>query len=88
MTKPVNDLLDEFKDRFGKYPNVAQFNEGKEVYNVGVTAMDTRFSVTHGDSSKELINGLSDVKYNEKGKLIALKFKGEDVKLTAKGGIS
>ena len=29
MTKAVNDLLDEFKDRFGKYPNVAQFDEGK-----------------------------------------------------------
>ena len=52
------------------------------------TATDTRFSATHGDSSKELIDGLSDVKYNEKGKIIALRFKGEDVKLTAKGGIS
>ena len=52
------------------------------------TATDTRFSVTHGDSSKELIDDLSDVKYNEKGKLIALKLKGEDVKLTAKGGSS
>ena len=29
MTKAVNDLLDECKDGFGKYPNVAQFDEGK-----------------------------------------------------------
>ena len=36
MTKAVNLLLDNFKTRFGKYPNVAQFNEGKEFYNVGV----------------------------------------------------
>ena len=52
------------------------------------SATDTRFSVTHGDSSKELIDNISDIKYSEKGKLIALKFKGEDVKLTAKGEIS
>ena len=49
------------------------------------SATDTRFSVTHGDSSKELIDYISDMKYSEKGNLIALKFKGEDVKLTAKG---
>ncbi len=49
------------------------------------SATDTRFSVTHGDSSKELIDYISDIKYSEKGNLIALKFKGEDVKLTVKG---
>ncbi len=52
------------------------------------SATDTRFSVTHGDSSKELIDNISDIKYSEKGKLIALKFKGEDVKLTVKGEIN
>ena len=52
------------------------------------SATDTRFSVTHGDSSKELIDYISDIKYSEKGNLIALKFKGEDVKLTVKGKIS
>ena len=36
MTKTVNLLLDNFKARFGKHPNVAQFDEGKEFYNVGV----------------------------------------------------
>ena len=50
------------------------------------SATDTRFNVTHGDSSKELIDYVSDMKYSEKDdRLIALKFKGEDVKLTAKG---
>ncbi len=44
--------------------------------------------MTHCESSKELIDNISDVKYNEKGKLIALKFKGEDVKLTVKDKIS
>ncbi len=52
------------------------------------SATDTRYSVTHGDSSKELIDYVSDIKYSEKGNLIALKFKGEDVKLTVKGKIS
>ncbi len=51
------------------------------------TATDTRFSVTHGDSSKELIDNTSDVKYDENDKLIALIFKGKDVKLTVKGEI-
>ena len=50
-------------------------------------ATDTKFSVTHGESSKELINNISDAKYNEKGELTALKFKGEDTTLTAKGEI-
>ena len=36
MTKAVNLLLDNFKTRFGKFPNVAQFDEGKEFYNVHV----------------------------------------------------
>ena len=50
------------------------------------SATDTKFSVTHGDSSKELIDYVSDIKYSEKDdRLIALKFKGKDVKLTAKG---
>ncbi len=49
------------------------------------SATGTRFSVTHGDSSKELIDNISDAKYSEKGNLIALKYKGEDVKLTKKG---
>ena len=50
------------------------------------SAMDTRFSVVHGYSSKELIDYVSDIKYSEKDdRLITLKFKGKDVKLTAKG---
>ena len=51
------------------------------------TATDTRFSVTHGDNSKELIDNISDAKYSEKSNLIALKYKGEDVRLTVKGVI-
>ncbi len=46
---------------------------------------DTRFSITHGESSKGLIDLISGDEYSEKGNLIALKFKGKDVKLTAKG---
>ena len=39
----------------------------------------------YGDSSEELLDGLSEAKFNEKGKLTALKFKGKDVRLTVKG---
>ena len=63
MTKAVGDLLEEFKERFGKYPNVAQFDEGKEFYNVGVRDLLTKnnieyFSQTQSEkqlSSKDLI---------------------------------
>ena len=34
MTEAVEELLKTFKERFGKYPNVVQFDEGKEFYNV------------------------------------------------------
>ena len=33
MTNAVDLLLENFKRRFGKYPNVVQFDEGKEFYN-------------------------------------------------------
>ena len=33
MTKAVKELLRKFKDRFGKNPDVVQFDEGKEFYN-------------------------------------------------------
>ena len=36
MTKAFDLLLDKFKTRFGKYPDVAQFDEGNDFYNVGV----------------------------------------------------
>ena len=36
MTEAVGELLKEFKERFGKYPKTAQFDDGKEFYNVGV----------------------------------------------------
>ena len=45
----------------------------------------TKFNVMHGESSKELIDLISGDEYSEKGNLIRLKFKGEEVKLTAKG---
>ena len=32
-------LLKQFKDRFGDYPKLAQFDDGKEIYNVGVKAL-------------------------------------------------
>ena len=31
--------MKQFKEKFGKYPKVAQFDEGKEFYNVGVKGL-------------------------------------------------
>ena len=42
----------------------------------------------YGVSSRELFDGISEAKFSNKGKLTALKFKREDVKLTAKGKIN
>ena len=39
MTKSVYLLLEKFKERFGKYPKVVQFDEEKEFYNVGVKSL-------------------------------------------------
>ena len=36
MTEAVLNLLEEFKIGFGKYPNVVQFDDGKEFYNLRV----------------------------------------------------
>ena len=36
MTKAVEKVLAQFKERFDRYPKAAQFNDGKEFYNVGV----------------------------------------------------
>ena len=39
MTDAVKELLEEFKIGYNKYPNVVQFDEGKEFYNVGVKTL-------------------------------------------------
>ena len=53
MTKAVSDLLEEFKERFGKYPNVAQFDEGKESYNVGVRDLLTKNNIEYFSTNSE-----------------------------------
>ena len=53
MTKAVGDLLDEFKERFEKYRNVAQFDEGKEFYNVGVRDLLTKNNIEYFSTSSE-----------------------------------
>ena len=39
MTKVVIELLRQIKDHFGDYPKLAQFDDGKEFYNVGVKTL-------------------------------------------------
>ncbi len=53
MTKAVSDLLEEFKERFGKYPNMAQFDEGKEFYNVGVRDLLTKNNIEYFSTNSE-----------------------------------
>ena len=36
MTKAVEEVLAQFNERFDRYPKAAQFDDGKEFYNVGV----------------------------------------------------
>ncbi len=51
------------------------------------TSTNLEFNVHHGPDSEALIDGVSGERYDDSGKLIALKFKGEDVKLTTKGEV-
>ena len=39
MRKAVTHLLKQFNERLGDYPKLAQFDEGKEFYNVGVKSL-------------------------------------------------
>ena len=59
MTKAVDLLLENFKKRFGKYPNVVQFDEGKEFYNVGVKNLlkshDVNFFSTKSEKKAAIV---------------------------------
>ena len=59
MTKAVDLLLINLKEWFGKYPNVAQFDEGKEFYNVGVRDLlkshNVNYFSTHSDKKAAII---------------------------------
>ena len=47
MAKAVTMLLKQCKDRFGDYPKLAQFNDGKEFYNVVVKAFLEKHGVKY-----------------------------------------
>ena len=53
MTKAVDELLKQFKERFGKYPKVAQFDEGKEFYNVGVKELLKEHNVEYFSTNSD-----------------------------------
>ena len=59
MTKVVELLLEKFKERFGKYPNSVQFDEGKEFYNVGVRNLlkshDVNYFSTRSDKKAAVV---------------------------------
>ena len=59
MTKAVDLLLENFKRRFGKYPNVVQFDEEKEFYNVGVRNLlkshDVNYFSTQSDKKAAIV---------------------------------
>ena len=59
MTKAVDLLLKKFKRRFDKYPNVTQFDEGKEFYNVGVRNLlkshDVNYFSTQSDKKAAIV---------------------------------
>ena len=52
-------MLENFKRRFGKYPNVVQFDEGKEFYNVGVRNLlkshDVNYFSTQSDKEAAIV---------------------------------
>ena len=53
MTEAVKELLRKFKCRFGKNPDVVQFDEGKEFYNVGVRELLKSHNVDYFSTRSE-----------------------------------
>ena len=53
MTEAVKGLLKNFKERFGKYPDAVQFDEGKEFYNVGVRELLKSHNVNYFSTKSE-----------------------------------
>ena len=53
MTNAVDELLEQFKERFGKYPKVAHFDEGKEFYNVGVKNLLKEHNVEYSSTNSD-----------------------------------
>ena len=59
MTKAVTELLSQFKERFGDYTKLAQFDDGKEFYNVGVKTLlekhDIKYFSTNSDKKAAVV---------------------------------
>ena len=53
MTKAVTELLKQFKIRFGDYPRLAQFDDGKEFYNVGVKMLLEKHDVNYFSTNSD-----------------------------------
>ena len=47
MTKAVEELQKKFKDRFGHYLSLAQFDDCKEFYKIGVKALLENHSIEY-----------------------------------------
>ena len=59
MTKAVAQLLRQFKERFGDYPKLVQFDDGKEFYDVGVNSLlekhDIKYFSTNSDKKADVV---------------------------------
>ena len=53
MTKAGTLLLKQLKDRFGDYPKLAQFDDGKEFYNVGFNALLEKHYVNYFSANSD-----------------------------------
>ena len=59
MTDAVEKLLNQFKVQFDKHPNVVQFDDGKEFYNVGVKTLlednNIKYFSTQSDKKASIV---------------------------------
>ncbi len=79
----------DFKDVARSLANKQQNKEVRKEGAIQILRMITDENLgDYGVSSRELLDGILEPKFSEKDKLTGLKFKGEDVKLMAKGKIS
>ena len=59
MTKTLTELYRQFKEGFGDYPKLAQFDHRREFYNVGVKTLsekhDTKYFSTYNDKKAGVV---------------------------------
>ena len=73
ITKALSELLNKFKDRFGNYPNLVQFDDGKEFYDVGVKTLLEKHNIKYISTKSDKKAGIVE-RFNRTLKTVMWKY--------------